>query len=240
LKRLLDSYLVNIHVMHPFLNKQRLREGFYEFSQLYGNPSAGRATYAFDASTLTSYDTEPRRGTSGVTVGKRKRSEERPCPPPLPPPNLQTAVILLVAALGKICEHKEFLPALPRAPWEPPDPVDATLALNGSLDEPHQLPSPATSETSSEGEGSSTSLPLDASYSPPRPARAVANVDVIPGLAYYGAAVAILGSRLMASDMTAVQAFLLAGLYAGQLARVHDSYKWICLAGQACHHLILP
>jgi hypothetical protein len=241
LTRLLDSYLANIHVMHPILNKQRLREGFHEFSQLYGNLSAHHAVDALDPTMSSSYDGEPRRGTSGGLLGKRKRSDERPyLAPPLPPNNLQTAVNLLVAALGKICEHKEFLPALPKPPSEPPEPVDVNLALNGSLDEPHQLPSPPTSQASSLDEDSSVSPPLDARHSPQRPAPAGANVDVIPGLAYYTMAVAILGTRLVASEMMAVQAFLLAGLYAGQLARVHESYKWICLAAQACHHLIVP
>jgi hypothetical protein len=110
--------------------------------------------------------------------------------------------------------------------------------MHGGVEAHSHHPSPASSHASSFS--SSASPQHEATYLNHRRAPIRTNVDVIPGLAYYGVAVGILGKRIVASDLVAVQAFLLAGLYAGQLARVHESYKWINLAGQACHQLIVP
>lgn len=53
------------------------------------------------------------------------------------------------------------------------------------------------------------------------------NMDIIPGLAYYGYTTQILGSLLGANGLPHVQAALLAALYAGQLAHPFQSHGWI-------------
>ncbi|KAK5006287.1 hypothetical protein LTR39_005701 [Cryomyces antarcticus] len=67
---------------------------------------------------------------------------------------------------------------------------------------------------------------------------ALRNVDVIPGLAYYTNATEILGTQFGGNDLCHAQAFLLAGLYAGQLARVMESWTWINAACRACRILV--
>ncbi|ODM21094.1 hypothetical protein SI65_04147 [Aspergillus cristatus] len=64
------------------------------------------------------------------------------------------------------------------------------------------------------------------------------NVDVIPGLAYYGYATQILGSLQGGNGLPHVQAALLASLYAGQLAHPFQSHGWICQAAWACQVLV--
>lgn len=64
------------------------------------------------------------------------------------------------------------------------------------------------------------------------------NVDIIPGLAYYGYATQILGSLQGGNDLSHVQAALLAGLYAGQLAHSFQSYGWIFQGTRACQMLV--
>lgn len=64
------------------------------------------------------------------------------------------------------------------------------------------------------------------------------NLDVIPGLAYYGYATRILGSLQGANDLPHVQAALLSGLYAGQLAHLFQSHGWINQAARTCQVLV--
>ncbi len=70
--------------------------------------------------------------------------------------------------------------------------------------------------------------------------KGVKNADVIPGLAYYAYATDILGNLHGGNDLTYIQANLLAGLYAGQLARVFESWSWINSACRACQVLARP
>ena len=62
-------------------------------------------------------------------------------------------------------------------------------------------------------------------------------MDVIPGLAYYRYAAQILGLQ-GGNGLPHVQAALLAGLYAGQLAHPFQSHRWIYQAAGACQVLV--
>lgn len=62
----------------------------------------------------------------------------------------------------------------------------------------------------------------------------------IPGLAYYDYATHILANWRGSNDLTYIQANLLAGLYAGQCARVYEGWSWINSACTACQVLIRP
>ncbi|KAK4934637.1 hypothetical protein LTR10_024154 [Elasticomyces elasticus] len=61
------------------------------------------------------------------------------------------------------------------------------------------------------------------------------NMDAIPGLAYFAKAADILGELPGGTDVSHIQANLLAGLYMGQLARLLPSYFYI---NKACWFLI--
>ncbi|EOD46234.1 C6 finger domain-containing protein [Neofusicoccum parvum] len=63
-------------------------------------------------------------------------------------------------------------------------------------------------------------------------------MDITPGLGYYAYAVEILGAVHGGNDLSHGQAGVLACLYMGQLARVLESWGWICYACRVCGVLI--
>jgi hypothetical protein len=66
------------------------------------------------------------------------------------------------------------------------------------------------------------------------------NYQVIAGLTMYGYATMILGYLQGGNELEHVQAALLAGLYAGQLAHPFQSHSWISQASRACQVLARP
>lgn len=265
LRRLLDSYLDNFHVMHPFLDKVRLTRMIERFSARYNNnPAEQKLTKSLFSPPPNSVGVDVLRGAS--TVGKRKMSEgytqsfatdsayasgsnrreilfER---------SISTAIVLLVMALGRICEWKDNLPGVPReAKYEarrnPALGSQYHSPINSSTQSPppHALHmSPPLSARTVAG----TSAPSPAnlyrnSLPSPRsqaedPAIQARNVDIIPGLSYYAPATDILGNLHGSNDLAHVQAFLLAGLFTGQLARPWESFNWISSACIACRFLV--
>lgn len=147
---------------------------------------------------------------------------------------MRSAIVLLVLALGMICDHRSPLPSSPSA--------SSTAAGPTSTSTPRTLNS------------ADTFSPTPASPYPPFGSKSrllVANaadrnegeknnVDVIPGLAYYNVACDILGGLRGGYDLSHVQAALLAGLYMGQIAQVIPSHDWITQADKACQALIHP
>ncbi|KAI9820417.1 MAG: hypothetical protein M1832_003750 [Thelocarpon impressellum] len=224
LLRLLDSYLANMHIMHPFLNKEQIKQTVYEFGGKYG-PAAEhppRSPYGMPGSPYSAMGMRRDSPTLNKTT-KRKRSSTNmtgtppsmsnpSAPRPLPQRDVSTALVLLVIALGKICEHKEFLPG-------PAPVVQAPLAssvVSPPNYEPHSVKhSPVSSHSSS---FTSVPSPHDAGAPASRPyidqshGMGLTNADVTPGLAYYAMATNILGELIGANELYYVQACLLAGL----------------------------
>ncbi|TKA64226.1 hypothetical protein B0A49_09967 [Cryomyces minteri] len=198
--RLFDSYLNNIHILHPFLDKEGMIRMIDAFVSRWGNT---------DASFRHPFDTSVANGTNQMPKGlKRRRSNERVDSPfdettDLPDRSIVTALVLLVLALGRICEHKEPLPGV--------------VKTESSAFSP-------TSSWSGQTDVSPTSRISEADPANDRP-RSPRNVDVVPGLAYFAYATDILGNLVGGNDLPYVQANLLAGLYAGQLTHVLDSWK---------------
>lgn len=186
--RLHRSYMDHLHMLHPFLDPKSLEKKIEMFICMYC------PTRLLSASILN----------NGSSSGdhqqgaKRKRSKDRSLPSSVgvvrPDRTLQrrieqsidNAVILLVLALGSICEYRH-------------------------------CPVPA---------------PVSQDYRKER------DVDIIPGLAYYKYATQILGSLQGGNGLPHVQAALLAGLYAGQLAHPFQSHGWINQAARACQVLV--
>lgn len=148
---------------------------------------------------------------------------------------ISTAIVLLVMALGKICEHTDDLPGpvfdVPR---------DIGLANTSSPYNHTQSPrnsvsSPITTNDLRNASWNHRSNTSDAGGYNVR--RGDKNVDIIPGLAYFARGVEILGG-LQGNDLPYVQANLLAALYTSQLACVIESWTWIQHACRACHFLI--
>ena len=293
---LMNSYVAHIHALHPFLDTERLTPMVCAFADRYGSSSSsssskhGQARSPYSVSSpIVVAGAELRRDSIGLAkAGKRKRSALAhaggsgvwgtglPGARGLPERSIGSAVVLLVAALGKICDHKEYLPgpvletvsdaesasasASASAASAPPAPAPPTTATSNTTDSspPLRNESPPVSVKHSPASSHSSGLtsagsPQDAPRLPYLPGRPPSieewspqqdrgplpmNADVIPGLAYYAYATDILGNHLGGNELAHVQAGLLAGLYAGQLGRVLESWSWINWACRSCQVLV--
>ena len=256
--RLRDSYLRTLHILHPFLNRTRLQRMFqrvYSYSlpadqTLIRSPYVATTALWPDAalnkatkrkhSNVMGIDSPNDTSTASVSRGHKEQPLER---------RISTAIVLLVMALGKICQHRNPLPGPVPENSKEAGLKDQSLRPDSPLhaDSPPLLavkPSPTTSSvslpsprselrTAITSRRSSTDL-----YSYPLGYRPDKNVDVVHGLAYFARATEILGNLNGGQDLTYVQACLLASLYASQMACVLESWSWIQNACRACHFLI--
>ncbi|KAF3029157.1 hypothetical protein E8E12_000380 [Didymella heteroderae] len=104
---LYDSYIENIHKLHPFMNASKLRRMVKEFSEQYSPDFDGRHAGSPAANTLSGHQLHQglKRKRSGSAYGEpwsSKGAIER---------SLRNALVLLVLALGKICAHHDPLPS---------------------------------------------------------------------------------------------------------------------------------
>lgn len=205
---LYKSYMRNIYVMHPFLDKRQLDSMFDKFIRRYSSrrPQAARAVGNDDNERLLK---RQRSNTSGAArnIGGGSGSE-----PDLPREAVierspSNAIIYLVIALGKICQHKDALPSIvPNSQLEEKIVVHQISGSRGSagsspmsanMEPPPVSPtSTSTSQTTSPSDG--TVLMLDL-RSPRASLKGFSttfrprNLDVIPGMAYYAEAAEIIG-----------------------------------------------
>ena len=249
---LYESYMKHLHIMHPFLDKQRLRKLFDHFIKRYctGHPNL-KQKFAVSSGSDTERPLKRQRSNNGSNtttngpdpINMRKEPTERS------PGN---AIVWLVLALGKICLHREPLPGP-----VPDGRLHTNTVISHQLTGNHGLTSSSPiSATIKPSPMSPKSTPTTQPTPPgpegmarvePRSRRSsfdglqVAgprNLDSIPGLAYYARAAEILGDQGDGNDLVHAQMFLLAGLYKGQLARVKESMSWISMAGRAILNLL--
>lgn len=247
------SYLQHIHILHPFLDENALERKIERFIKLYapqrkpagpympgsaGEPPRG-AKRKRSSETLhgaAGYDMQSSPGSAPERV-ERRRIEK----------SIDNAIILLVLALGCICEWRDK--PLPGPVKDTPDyqPTSAPQNVGTSPAVSERSPggfySPTNRSFSSPGGDNRRSVP--GRWHPPEgePKSEFAhpkNMDVIPGLAYYAYATDILGNLQGGNSLAHVQAALLAGLYAGQLAHPFQSHGWIFQACRACQVLVRP
>lgn len=255
--RLLKSYLNNIHIMHPFLEERSLTKLVERSKQRY-NPTdiaSSKASFAVPVAVDNLREHKlPKRihpdGSFYTSIAESTFASGCTSPKVLLDRSPQTALILLVMALGKICEHRDPLPGpVPDGSREAPSHVaNAYSPMGGRFDSPSPTYAMRHSPSSSSHSTANTSAP-----SPLGPARFglssprlptgdlsinTRNVDVIPGLAYYAQASDILGNLTGFHDLVNAQCCLLAGLYAGQLANTLESLTWIQSASRICRFLV--
>ncbi|KAF2478121.1 uncharacterized protein BDR25DRAFT_8237 [Lindgomyces ingoldianus] len=204
LHKLYHDYM---HNMHPFLNPSKLRKMVKEFGEAYSPDS--RSAHAFSPGSAIP---------SHVAGQKRKRSSfdtfspgrERPGQDPIER-SLRNAIVLLVLALGKVCQYQQPLPA---------------PQCDKGMDIPDLF-----SRGSPHSSGASFNVD-DGQDNRPR------NIDILPGMAYFSYATDILGNQQGGNTVAHAQAMLLAALYLGQFARVMESWSWINNACRVCLILI--
>ncbi|KAL2835608.1 hypothetical protein BJY01DRAFT_69314 [Aspergillus pseudoustus] len=241
-RRYLDSYLESLHKLHPFLNQQDLVQKTEQFIELYC-PKAPQLGHAGNHRNSIDTPRGAKRKHSGEILQASPVSGQTGGTPAVASA-LPNAVVLLVLALGRICEVRDQPirgpctdhiidyrnEPIPRArsrsgvPLADPDALSSTQGSFCSPYEDHSTP------TLSSLDDKYITLPDDPELQ---------NVDTVPGLALYAFAARILAT-CGTTSLSFVQAALLAGLYTGQLAHPFKSHDWILQAARACLVLIRP
>ncbi|KAJ5084234.1 hypothetical protein NUU61_008813 [Penicillium alfredii] len=260
-RRYYQSYLENMHKLHPFLDQNELNEKVENFIRFYCPPSS---TSAPGSSSSRDSQTGTKRKRSNENLrGARSDSQStdgssNPSRPRVGR-NIDNAIILLIFAIGAICETKSPLPGpiLDHKPDFRKEHIPGPMPPIKHTHNPSDVLSPTDSGTGfpttaslyaiADNTGESFALTAadykrnlsrrDVTTSQDRFGR-TKNHQVIPGLTLYGYATVILGHLQGGIELEHVQAGLLAGLYAGQLAHPFQSHGWIAQASRACHVLV--
>ncbi|PYH95408.1 C6 finger domain protein [Aspergillus ellipticus CBS 707.79] len=251
-RRYYQSYLEHVHKLHPFLNQGELGQKVEGFITKYCPQKSPVPANILNSTSAA----DIQRG------AKRKRSCETlqgaGCDVQYPPSfrqdrptggriekSLENAIILLALALGSICEIRGAVPGpVTDTPVDfrkerIPGPSSRSMLSPADTDSVNHSQGSYYSQTKSHSFSSTVDGRKGSLDRPTFPDnRHLRNVDVIPGLAFYAYASQILGSLQGANGLQHVQAALLAGLYAGQLAHPFQSHGWIYQAARACQVLV--
>lgn len=212
-RELVNSYEQHMNNMHPILVPSQLDTLVSRFVTLNQSKLQQTSTVA-----ARCHPTAGHSQCSDLPRSKRKRADSREahseCEPSLPFASITSAIVLLVMALGKVCQHKGKIP-------------DRVLANTPTTLHAHWA----------SASQSSTSTPIRKApiegkdWGHFRNATAhTKETNVIPGLAYFTLATDILGNQQQVMSLQHAQANILAGLYYGQLGRVAESYANIAKA----------
>jgi hypothetical protein len=238
--RLITSYLDHIHIMHPILDPQRIRRLSKQViknlppdttpkTKLPGPPG-----FMADSAARRQKQSPQSDVTDPITSTQLK--------PGRPQRSTSTALLLIVLALGKICEYTGKIPNVL------PEKNELSTSDSPSVRNGHLSPIQASPTISSNSSG----LPSPHEGDRHRPGARRASVDaplsklsnharnwdVIPGLAYVAHATDIVGNDVGEPTLESVQVNILTGLYFGQLARPVRSQGYIALASSALQSLL--
>ncbi|AEO62243.1 uncharacterized protein THITE_40970 [Thermothielavioides terrestris NRRL 8126] len=251
------SYQDNIQNMHPLIIPFELNAMVKLFldtvQQSLGRQSrsSGIAKFAVTPSPQSETGSKRKRSPGPEGAGGESPSGSPKSAKPVFQRSINNALVLLVLALGKICLHKDRIPDV--VPVSEP-PHGSPLARNGYPASPIQASSPSQSSNPHSagfpspkegaerpGPGSRRSSFQGGGGSSLRGGTSLKrNMDVIPGLDYFAYATDILGGQLAGTSLRHIHAYLLAGLYHGQLGRVLESYAYIKEAGFALQIKMRP
>ncbi|KAJ8124383.1 hypothetical protein O1611_g9257 [Lasiodiplodia mahajangana] len=233
------SFKDNILNMHPIIIPKELDamvKVFLEQIPKSSNAPINRSSN-YSAGFIHPPPTVPETGT------KRKRSPGNDDLSPVmtfrkpgrPYRNIQSALVLVVLALGKICLHQGKMPDVVHEP----DDFMINSPLGGyPLPSPPGLPSPKENERvpmMSRRSSLQGSLPFSRASSTHK-----RNIDVIPGLEYFALASDIMGGAYGGFGLKHVYVHILAGLYHGQLGRVLESWEHISTASRKLQVVLRP
>ena len=257
IKRLFESYKKHMHRLHPFLDLNSLGRFIESFTRKYRSdpsvlsPFIGNNNGTVDGNVARSNKrkrSEPNPSVSGSANDNSSRSQSHVLRNAAPERTLSNAIVYLVLALGKVCEHKEPLPGPLQDDTKVHHMAPPMLHQGYSSASPAggnpSPPSPHSGSFGSTPDGGESMRPgahsRRSSYdgSPGATNKGPPNVQKIPGLIYYRAACSILGDFSDSNELGCAQARLLAGLYKGQLARVQESWSWIHDASRTCRYRI--
>ncbi|ROV96468.1 hypothetical protein VSDG_05439 [Cytospora chrysosperma] len=243
-----ESYKNHIQNMHPLIPPEDLSALVATFLEEVGakKQRVAKFTNQQEAHVQPSLDHDRKRKRSPAPNG----SETAPPPKRLKPQrSVNHALVLLVLALGKICQWRDR--KLPDVPEREATNSSSPLVRNGHVTSPNQgsppssisqspglagLSSPKEHERTAASRRSSMQAPTSAA-SPAPPKK---NYEIIPGLEYFAYATDILGNQFGSYRLTYIQAHILACLYYGQLGRVIASFRHIRFACQSIIDKLQP
>lgn len=254
------NFMENIHILHPFLDEVILDNKISNFIKRYGgvkkNPISHTGTGSTDFRSAKRKRSSEAMHVSSVEMSRSPSShsnyEKWPQPQRIER-SIDNAIILLVLALGAICDCKDKIPGLIPDPNEKvkaeyPASSPSTRAFLSHILSPDSdsyspkmsFQSPRLTSDDGAARRRGPMRPPSATGPENPDLSTLKNMDIMPGLAYYAYATDILGNLQGGSGLLHVQAALLAGLYAGQLAHPFQSYGWIHQASRACLILVRP
>ncbi|KAB8212820.1 hypothetical protein BDV33DRAFT_210814 [Aspergillus novoparasiticus] len=237
------SYIKHMHHLHPFLDQNELDKRVESFIKTY-SPLKGPmlSSGAPDIHNVPRGRKRKRLCQSSHGVGCNMQSTAQQSSCRHIEPSIYNAIILLVLALGSICEanlvpgpltddvidfRKQVIPGPPTHDLLSRADSDSQTQDSGYIADSHTFASPSVTD--------SRQSSVDR-----QPTIQEKNLDYIPGLAFYAYATQILGMLQGANTLPHAQAALLAGLYADQLATPIQSYGWIRQAARICEVVIRP
>lgn len=251
---LVNSYMENMNIMHPILIPRQVDALVKSFLKSTANCQSKHKN-SFDSSPKDLDNLRQKQMQSpefgGQIEPKSKVSDYRPC---YPFRSIRTALVLLILALGKICQHNTKIPDVASTSeddiYNAPDngpilssssqqsPVLSTMSPDMSfLQEAEEI----FSRNQPNFIKPFGHVPLDRlSGYPHRSSLKPRNLDVIPGLAYFALATDIIGNQIGGHTLQHVHVNILAGLYHGQLARVLESHAYIYQACCSLQILLQP
>ena len=210
------SFLEHIQKMHPLLPELKLETDVAYFCKKYCAPKNPSKSSAMDGDSNGNPRGAKRRRTGGPHLGEESQRRVDK--------TVTNAAVLLVIALGAICEWRHQPLPGPHAQANGSSKVDA--AWNSSSRKPSVSHPPPGNEPNSAGRPKGVDL------------QQPTNLDVLPGFSYYAYASEILGAHQGGNRLVHAQAALLAGLYMGQLAHPYQSHAWIYQAARVCLVLV--
>lgn len=253
----MQSYLDNIQNMHPLIiptELQAMVKVFLDGLHYKPRPTPGHAAFAGGAAFMGHSETGVKRKRSPAPDAPESSSSAWAKQPgkPMFQRSINNALVLLVLALGKICLHTKSIPDV--VPVGRPIHYESQFVQNGHAGPVPQSPS-QSSPSSYVPQSPVAPSPRDG-MDRPGPSRRSSfqgqgqtvkpiptlkrNLDVIPGLDYFAYATDILGGQLAGTSLRHIHAYILAGLYHGQLGRVLESYAYIKEAGWALQMKMRP
>jgi hypothetical protein len=263
-ERLARSYNDNINIMHPILVPKNLNALIEDF--LKSIPENRAKSKQIDKvqgvgigfavrnqiNFVESPGNKRRRSPGSITdhsVDFSGLSEHKPGHPFR---SISTALVLLVMALGAICESRQKIPDLAELALARDGDSEAgnsPVARNGYPQSPQQsspimptpggLPSPLDND-GMQSRSRRTSLEEGAIYSLKSSSIKPKNLDHLSSLAYFAIATDILGNQLGGNSLQHVHAHILASLYHGQLGRVLESHAYISNACRSIQNILRP
>ena len=215
-----ECYRKHLHTQHPIVDESTMISLAERLKQQHRHPNGSSPSTVFSNAMKRKRGDDDPPNWSYATI--RNQSTRPPRTEPFgPEPMISDALTLLILALGHICAYRQLRDGLASS-------VSSKFPGHRCQNTPDPISESSLHSKLTETTGSNQELGDWTN----------GTASTIPGQAYYTSAAEILGRYQGGHHITLVQAYLLAGLYMGQLAQVFASHAWISQACRICQVLI--